>query len=580
MNKIMDTIKNNKWLHYGLIIIIGIIISIPLYNVQISKTHDGELHFLRLLGTVETLEIGQIPPLVNQNYCNGAGYAMNLFYAPLVTYAPLILKLFTDNYFTAMKLYGAICIILSGFTMYHFTYTVTKKRSIALFASIFYILAPYKLANVYRRYAMGEFTALIFVPYVFLGLYNLFEQDGKKHHYIAIGAIAIILSHTVTTLYIAIFSAIYVLINIKKLKQKDVIKKCVINVIFILIITAFFYLPLLEASSKAEYGITNNEAMATTGDVAQIRTVNLLEFIKYDTTRERGWEVTVVLGVITIATFFCTFIVSKLVDQKYKNIYLLSAIFTIVSLFMATVLFPWKIMPDILCKLQFPWRMVGYATFFLSFICGINLYHVIKLITKEDKIKLLIIISVTIIMIVESIGVIKNSFVYNYTFDEEYQATIMENTKISHRRINREYMPYKALKLQDTYVKDRDDKTHILEGEGELIEESNNGNLTDQIKIKNIKSKSLLEFPYYYYVGYEVTIKKDDTEYKIEPIESQNGYLACVIDEDINEGIIKVEYTGTILQKTSYIVSAIGLIAFVSYIIFEKRKNKNGERNA
>lgn len=579
MNKVIDTIKNNKWIHYGLIIIIGIIISLPLYNVQISKTHDGELHFLRLLGTVDTLKIGQIPPLVNPNYCNGAGYAMNLFYAPIVTYAPLILKLFTNNYFSALKVYGAICTILSGITMYHFTYTVTKKKSIALFASIFYILAPYKLANVYKRYAIGEFTASIFIPFVFLGLYNLFEQDRKKHYYIAIGAIAIILSHTVSTLYIAIFSLIYVLVNIKKLKDKDIIKKCFINGFFILIITMFFYIPLFEASSHAEYGITNNEIMGATGETAQTRTVNILEFIKYDTTREEGWEVTVVLGVITIITFICTCIVNKFIEEKYKNIYLLSIIFAIVSLFMATYLFPWKIMPDILCELQFPWRMIGYATFFISFVCGINLYHLIKIITKEDKIKLLITISVITIMIIESFGVLRNFFVDDYTWDEKYQGITMEDTKISHKRINREYMPYKALKLQDTYVMDRDGKTHILEGEGEILEENNYGNLTDQIKIKNVKSKALLEFPYYYYVGYDITLQVEGKEYKFAPIESQNGYLACILEEDIEDGIIKVEYKGTILQKTSYIVSILGLIAFITYIIYEKRKNKDGERN-
>ena len=189
INNILNIIMDNKWLHYFIIIIIGIVLSIPLAQIQIRNTHDGSLHMLRLLGTVDTLKIGQFPPLMNQNYCNGVGYSMNIFYPPLVTYLPLILKIFVSSYMDVLKIFGGICIVASGFTMYKFVYQVTGKRIIALFSAFFYMIAPYKLANVYKRLAIGEFTALVFIPFVFLGLYNLFEQDKKKHYYIAIGAI-------------------------------------------------------------------------------------------------------------------------------------------------------------------------------------------------------------------------------------------------------------------------------------------------------------------------------------------------------------------------------------------------------
>lgn len=191
VSKGIKQIKENKWIHYLIIILIGIILSVPLSQIQIRDTHDGSLHMLRILGTMDTLEIGQIPPLINQNYCRGVGYSMNLFYPPIVTYIPLLIKLFTETYFMALKIFGAICIVLSGITMYQFVYQVTKKRGIALFSAFFYMIAPYKLANVYKRFAIGEFTAMVFVPLVFLGLYNLFKQDKKKHYYIAIGAIRV-----------------------------------------------------------------------------------------------------------------------------------------------------------------------------------------------------------------------------------------------------------------------------------------------------------------------------------------------------------------------------------------------------
>lgn len=211
VNKTIKQIKENSTISYMIIILIGILLSIPLTKIQIRDTHDGPLHMLRLIGTIDTLEIGQFPPLINQNYCGGVGYSMNLFYPPLVTYIPLLLKFITSNYMETLKLFAAICIIASGITMYKMVYQITQKRTIAILAAIFYLIAPYKLANIYKRFAIGEFTAMVFIPLVFLGLYNLIEQDGKKHYYIAIGAIR---TNAITYSFYSIYCTILYFIHI------------------------------------------------------------------------------------------------------------------------------------------------------------------------------------------------------------------------------------------------------------------------------------------------------------------------------------------------------------------------------
>ena len=226
MKDFMKTIINNKWMHYTIILLIGLIIALPLLSINIRNTHDGFIHLLRTIGTDDAIKMAQIPPILSLDYCNGMGYAINLFYPAVTCYLPLIIKLFTPTYVLALKIFGMICIILSGFTMYKFVNEVTQKRVIALFSAILYIVAPYKLANIYIRYAIGEFMAAVFIPLVFLGLYNLFNGDGKKHYYIAIGATGLILSHTVSTLYVAIFCVFYIMFFIKKLKEKQVLKKC------------------------------------------------------------------------------------------------------------------------------------------------------------------------------------------------------------------------------------------------------------------------------------------------------------------------------------------------------------------
>ena len=570
---LLKKIRGNKYVHYFVIIIIGIILSIPLCNIQIKDTHDGSIHMLRLVGTLDSLKINQFPPLINQNFCNGAGYSMNLFYPPLVTYIPLVIKIFTSSYFTCLKIFGAICIVISGITMYKCTYQITENRIIAFFSAVFYLIAPYKLANVYKRYAIGEFFAMSFIPLVFLGVYNLFNGNKKKHYYIVIGAIGLILSHTVTTLYTAMFCVIYMLFNFKKLKDKEILKKCIINVIFILLVSIMFWLPMLEATSNADYVIMDDDFMRTNGIFASQNTISFSQLFK-DKNEEN--QTTYLLGIPTILAMILTLFVYKKVDKKYKEIYLIFLIFSLISVFMVSRFFPWKIMPNIVCKLQYPWRMLGFLNFFGSIICSVNLYYFIKQMSKKENIKTILAIIFIILSVTDSIFIMSRFYTKDRLNDEKYEDNILKNKKISCMQINRDYMPIKSINNL-SYVLTREDKTYILEGEAEIIKEEKN-ELQDLIEIKNIKEKTILEFPYYYYVGYEITINNNGKIVKANPIESENGYISCMINENIENANIKVKYVGTIIEKASYIVSAISFIIFIVYIINEeKRGEKNGK---
>lgn len=568
-NNIINQIKINKWIHYIILIIIGIVLSIGLKEIQIRDTHDGSLHFLRILGTYDILSEGIFPPLINQNYCKGIGYAMNLFYPPIVTYIPLLINIFTKSYMLTLKLFGAICIILSGITMYKCSYQITKNRCIAFLTGLFYIIAPYKLANVYKRYAIGEFTAMVFIPLVFLGLYNLFNEDGKKHYYIAIGAIGLMLSHTITTVYTAIFCILYVLFYIKKLKDKEIIKKCIINVIFILLISSLFWIPILESSNSAEYVIMNDKLIKTNGEYARENTILFYQLFT-DKQEENG--TTFLIGIPTIFAIILTPFVYKKIKSEYKEIYLIFILFSFISLIMISKFFPWIIMPNLLCKLQYPWRMLGFFVFFISFICSINLYTLIKKIVKKDVLRIIIILFFIIISIILTVPIMYQFYAKKPDIDEKYQNYIMSNKKISAQYINRDYMTTKALYLQNTYVKEREDRTYVLQGKAEIIEENKEENLTDSMKIENAFKDTILEFPYMFYVGYEANLQTENRSIKLQLVESENGYLSCKLQEDIKEGEITVKYVGTTIQYVSYIISAISLIVFICYIIYENKK--------
>ena len=568
VNRIIEQIKENKWLHYAIILIIGIILSIPLCKIQIRDTHDGFLHLLRMIGTNNTFKIGEFPPIVAPYYCNGGGYAMNLFYNPLVTYIPLLIKLFTPTYAIALKVFAGICIVLSGITMYHFAYQVTKKRTIALFASIIYLISPYKLGDVYKRYAIGEFASFIFMPILFIGMYNLFNQEGKKHYYIAIGAIGLILTHTVTTFYMIIFCLIYVLFNISKLKEKELIKKLIINVIFIVLISLFFIAPMIEAKMSAEYAIFDSSIMATNGDYVFENTLNLSEFF-VDIGEENA--TTYIIGVPIFVLMCLTIFTYKHVDKKYKDFFIIALFFSIISLYMSSKYCPWFIFPDFFCKLQYPWRMMGFFAFFISFVIGVNIYILLKTLFNKDLTRLIIIVLLTIAMVTYTIPILLQYETEDYTIDETYTNRVLEDPYIYHMSINRDYLPIKALVLQRTYLKEREYRTYVLQGDSK-IENEEIKDLSITSTIKDYSEGTILEFPFFYYPGYIITLEENGEKIELESIESENGFVSTIINKDITEAKITAEYKGTTITYTSYAISFISLIIFVIYIIRQKKK--------
>lgn len=563
IDKIINQIKNNKWIHLAIITVIGIILSIPLNKIQLRDTHDGFLHLLRLIGTNNALEIGEIPPIISPYFCNNWGYAINLFYNPLVTYLPLLIKLITPSYAVALKVFASLTIIFSGITMYICTYDITKNRAIALFSGILYLIVPYKLADVYKRFAVGEFTAFVFLPLLFMGIYSLFNGDKSKHYFIAIGATGLILTHTITTFYTAIFCLLYILFNLSKLKDTDIIKKVLINLLFIILLTIFFLMPMLEAKLSTDYTLFNTEIMGTNNKSVYSNTLEIKEFFK-----DKGEEdnaTTYIIGIPTFILMCLTVFTYKKVDKKYKIFYIICLVFSILSLFMSTKYCPWFIFPNFLCLLQFPWRMMTFFTFFISFVTGVNMYIILKSLIKKDILRLILSVIVIILIIGYTIPIILQYKSDDINRDKNLEENIIQNPYISHMGINREYLSTKAYNLINTYLIEREDRIYILSGNSTIINEEKEG-LTLTAKLKNSTEGAILEFPFLYYPGYKVFINYNEETKVYNAFETDNGFVGVKLLEDMDYANIEVKYVGTVVTYISYIISFISLIIFIIYI--------------
>ena len=570
MKRKLEALKNKRCVPYIIITIIGILVSLPLIGLQIRGTDDGWLHLIRIIGIDNAIKNESFPFLIQPFFCNDWGYSMTAFYPSIVSYVPYFLSIFMGSFINGIKIFAAITVILSGITMYQFLMEITEKKKLALIGAIVYMILPYRLENIYNRFAIGEFTAFVFIPLVFLGLYNLLNGNGKKHYYIAIGATGLMLSHTISTIYTAVFCLIYILFNLKLFFKKDVLIKCLINVIFILLISAIFWVPMLEFKQSAEYAIFEPDALKTSGKYVANNTIELWQLLK-DKNEENG--VSFVIGIPFITMLLLGIFVFKKLDQKLKDLYITNIVLAVISIIMCTKFFPWIIMPDFLCTLQYPWRLLGFALFFLTPICAINVYFLIKEI-KNKKTQDGIYMIVILILFIFTLKELSSYQIGYQTIDSSYEEQIVQNPKIHYFSVNRDYMPLKALKEQRGYLYTRTDETYVINGEAIISNEEKYG-LKMKISLEKAKEGTKLELPYLFYPGYTVKlVEKSSAETIINTSESENGFLQITIPHDIENAEIIVNYTGTTIEKTAYIGSGISVILFICYIIYFRKKDK------
>jgi len=84
---------------------------------------------------------------------------------------------------------------------------------------------------------------------------------------------------------------------------------------------------------------------------------------------------------------------------------------------------------------------------------------------------------------------------------------------------------------------------------------------------------AVLELPYIYYSGYTVTLENNNTEKELKTYESKKGFVEVHLEESVEAGTIKVEYTGTNIMKISIAVSILAFTVMVVYIILSKQKS-------
>ena len=137
-------------------------------------------------------------------WLSGNGYAASVFYGDLFLYLPAMLRLLGVPVQAAYKAFVFAVTLGTAVLTWWCVRRMLRDNAAALAASGLYTLSAYRMVDVYTRGAVGEYTALLFLPLVAYGLWRIFSQeDGAKPARLvwlpaAIGYTGLIQSHLLT----------------------------------------------------------------------------------------------------------------------------------------------------------------------------------------------------------------------------------------------------------------------------------------------------------------------------------------------------------------------------------------------
>lgn len=600
LKRIIRNIKSGEYANIAIIFIVSIFVCLPLLNKNCNiYIDDGIQHLCRFIGTEQTLVSKQFLPMIMSNFCNNFGYSWNIFYSPLTAYIPLIFRIFSFSFETCLKLFMFVVTVATGIAMYKFVIKITKNKNIAILASVLYIIAPYRITDMYVRMALAELTSFIFIPMVFSGMYSIINEN-KKSSLLIIGASGLILTHTVVCMYTAMLCFVYLIVFIRKLNKKSILN-LLVSLLMIVLITSFYWVGLAQHYFSTSYEVFVPGRMERV-DVLNFYKTSLSQLVYTDQEQNMIYEIGIVTFIGLLLTPIAIMKFEKQEKEKdFTKIYGLFGILGIVLTIMTLKIFPFEKLPGTFTMIQFTFRLFEFTSFFFAIISAVNFWILIKNFNIRD----VIIISLIACLLTTIYG---KKISYEKKYDEkdfiEPRRVTKDVGRINAGMASFEYLPSKAFNCLKTYIADREDVPIILnnsdnqitisdyekngsnmkmkilkaspelangtdkvyEVSEELTNEENTiseANQDDANSKANTTSEDIeIELPYIYYLGYRVKIDGKEVKYT----ESEHGFVQINVDKELNEEAeITVKYLGT---NEMIIAFAVSLVSTVSYAIF------------
>lgn len=336
-----------------LFVLLAFISTYPAFVKHYFKmTMDGQIHFARFESVAQALKSGKLPPSINFIGLGNVGEAFSSTYPWLTALLFIIPRSIMRSPVHAMFV-GFFAVNLITITnAYFLTKCLTSKKSLQIFGVAIYQLNTYHFIDLYARNAMGESLAYAFIPLVFLGCYQIWNDHRTGIFPLALGMGLIFNSHMITSLFSVIILATIELyrIVIKKFSLRELSSFC---------LSALLCLPVVLFSLINLAKITANNKISTTWrGLSSIHAWDALRSSVNNVISDKPNQYNI--GIVCLSLLVTMIIMSFKKDlQKYAPYIIGATIILIVTLNWITP--PKWLAKSIIGNLQFTGRLLPFV---------------------------------------------------------------------------------------------------------------------------------------------------------------------------------------------------------------------------
>ncbi len=348
-----------------LLLAVCFLISAPMFRNGFYSADDVKYHAYKIEGIRDAIKSGQFPVYFFPHTFNGYGY-LNALYPSLFIYPAAFLRMLGVS---AAACYKSLMFAVNLGTAW-IAYRCSKRligqhRQAPVLFAFLYLTAPYRITNLWVRGAAGELIAMMFLPLIAVGLYELLAGDRKKWWYLAVGYSGLIQSHVLSCLMVLIFSVLtglfYVDVFFKEKRWIELLK--VIGCL--LAFNAWFLIPfVVYMGLDLNLSKLHKDWFIHVMDVAE-----LFQSYVSGLPGTYRWRSNTIgpAGMICMTAGIVGVLVNRNKNQKQRFLSVLLAAGVIFTVLM-TNLVPWKQLRELAVidwiaeTMQFPWRFLVFTT--------------------------------------------------------------------------------------------------------------------------------------------------------------------------------------------------------------------------
>lgn len=370
----MKSLRNNIWL-IGILLLSALPMAHMFTTTALPHTSDGAMHIARIASYYKEVMQGQFPVRWAGDINYGFGTPIFNFFHPLPYMITTLFVALGSTLTGALKLSFLLSFLASGIGMYLFSRTLWKDIRTAIFVTILYQFAPFRLVDILVRGSLGGIYAYTLLPFVLYGVVTLLQSKQYRSIWIiSFCSAGLAMSHNIVGFVFFGVAFIFTLFYPSPKRLKII---SLVSLMGGVGIAGFFVIPaILDHNYTYGYLLTKNLFYNHFAPFINFFLPNFTDDAKL-----RIHEVSVQIGLAHLfALATSVYIVTKRKLYEKKDVMIASfclVLFLIILFFMQPISKPLWEHISILRQFQYPWRLLSAITF-ISALAGFSVITIVK----------------------------------------------------------------------------------------------------------------------------------------------------------------------------------------------------------